>query len=101
MVWPWLVPLTYALSLTATALAWGIARRHVEHRPIAMLLSLGLASDVGRRLLNIAVLSTPGPYAGTARVAYHIEQALYLAWLAGVTATSLRLFIPRRPLWPI
>jgi hypothetical protein len=98
----------YALSALATALAWLVARRLPEHRPIAMLLTLGLASDVVRRQLRIAIIA-PG-YAraagaaltGGARVAFHVSEALYFAWLAALIAASLRLFIlPRRPLWPV
>jgi hypothetical protein len=108
MAWPWLVPLTYILSALATALAWVVARRNVEHRSCAALLTFGLASDVVRRLLQVHAIG-PGyaraagaPLTGVSRVAFHVSEALFFAWLAGLVAVALRLFMfPRRPLWPV
>jgi hypothetical protein len=100
---PWLVPVTYALSALATALAWVVARRRAEHRPIALLLTLGLASDAVRRLLFVYaigpgyVVAAGGPLTGAARGAFHVEQALFLAWPAAFTAAALAIFLKRRP----
>jgi hypothetical protein len=106
MEYPWLVPLTYALSLCATALAWFVARRRAEHRPIALLMSAGLASDVARRLLYVHALvpgyarAAGGPLTGWARVAGHAEEALFLSWFVAFTAAAMAIFTKRRP-WAI
>jgi hypothetical protein len=93
----------YALSALVTALAWLLTRRRPEHQPIALLLTLGLLSDAARRLLHIFVLvpaharMDPGPLTGAARAAFHVEQALFLAWPAGLVAAALTIFLRRRP----
>lgn len=93
----------YALSALITALAWFVTHRRSDHRPIALLLTLGLVSDVIRRQLYIHaigpgyVVAAGGPLTGAARVAFHVEQALFLAWPAGLTAAALTIFLRRRP----
>src|SRR5258705_458631 len=103
MEYPWLVPLTYALSLCATALAWVVARRRAEHRPIALLMTAGLASDVARRLLYVHALvpgyarAAGGPLTGWARITAHVDNAFFLVWFAAFTAAAMAIFIKRRP----
>jgi hypothetical protein len=93
----------YVLSALATALAWLVCRHRVEHRPIALLLTLGLTSDIVRRLLHVFILAPahartdPGPLVAGARGAYHVEQALFLAWPAALVAAVLTVFLKRRP----
>lgn len=95
--------LGYALSALVTALAWLVTQRRPAHRPIALLLTLGLGSDVIRRQLYVHaigpghVVAAGGPLTGAARVAFHVEQALFLAWPAGLVATALAIFLRRRP----
>ena len=90
-----LLAFSYVLSVTATVLAWPVARRRPEHIPIAALLTYGLASDLTRRLLREHILA-PGyaalagaPATGWLRVALNIEQALFLGWPAGLAAVAL------------
>jgi hypothetical protein len=103
---PWLELVTYALSLGATALAWTLVRRRHEHRPFAVLLTVGLVSDVVRRLLHVYalppahVVAAGSPLSGVVRTAFHVEQAMFLSWLAALTAASLHVFLKRRP-WPV
>lgn len=68
-----------------------------EHRlrPALALLLGGLAADVLREALGAYVLRPerallgPGvPYAGWTRAAFHLDQALFLAWPFGVLALS-------------
>jgi hypothetical protein len=101
-----LVPLTYACSIGATSLAWPMARRRPEHRPVAWLLTFGLVSDLIRRGLQGLVLGPAyvalagAPATGWVRVAAHVEQALFLAWPAGLAALTLWTYLRWRP-WPV
>jgi hypothetical protein len=87
--------LVLATEGPAAVLGWGLAARSPAHRPIAWLLSVGFGSDVARRLLRVAVLAPArvalgtAPYGGAARVAFHAESALFLAWPAAIAATAL------------
>jgi hypothetical protein len=98
----WLVPALYVVSAIATALAWVLARRKPEHRPIAYLLSAGLASDLGQLALRPFLLhwiATLGDatWTGWPRVAAHANQALFMLWPATLAATSLVVFLGRKP----
>jgi hypothetical protein len=99
----------YLLSLGAVILAWLLARRRLAHRPVALLLMIGLAGDAFRRALRVAVLAPAraalagAPYMGAPRLAFHAEQALFLAWLASLVAAAIQTFAaesakPRRGL---
>lgn len=76
------VALAIAAAL-ALALAW--PSRLPSHRPIAVALFALLATDIGRELLRWLVLGPArhrlgsAPYDEAARVAFHIEQLLFLA----------------------
>jgi hypothetical protein len=96
----------FGLSAVATLLAWLIAWRREEYRPIAWFLTYGLGSDVVRQLLRDLVLA-PGyvtlggaPATGWLRVAFHVEQALFVGWPVGIAALSAWIFTRRRP-WPL
>jgi hypothetical protein len=88
----------YALALVAAALAWALARRRAEHRPIAALLTVGLVADVCRRVLAVLVLNPAharlgaAPFTGWPRVAGHVGEALFLAWPAAIAAAALTVF---------
>jgi hypothetical protein len=90
----------YVLSITATVLAWAIVPKRPDHRPVALLLSLGLAADLVQRVLVSTVLDVPGPYQGGARVAFHLQEAAFVAWPFGVVAAVVAAFPRRRP-WPV
>lgn len=98
-----LVTFAYVLSIAATALAWPVAKRCPDHTPIAVLLTFGLFSDLARRLLREVIL-TPmyaqlagAPPTGWLRVVAFTDQALFLAWPAGLAAAALWTFLKRRP----
>ena len=90
----------YLLSALAALLAWAVARRHRDHRPVALLLTYGVASDLARRLLWTLLppprLGAP-PLQGLARVFGHLEHALFLGWSFGVAALALWTLARRRP----
>jgi hypothetical protein len=99
----WLLPLDYLLSVTATVLAWVVARREPEHRSAAYLLTVGLVVDLARRFLTSVIIRPAAahfggaPFTGWARVAAHIDVALFLAWPASLTAFAVWIFLRRRP----
>jgi hypothetical protein len=90
----------------AGLLAWVLAERCPEHRPIALLLSALLASDAAQWGLEVGVIApcraTLGvlvPWTGWARVAVHLAEAMWLVWPAGVVAASGVVFAGLKA-WP-
>jgi hypothetical protein len=99
----WLV----ALSVVVTALAWAVARRRADHRPIAWFLTAALAADVLRWPLRVFVIAparaariADEPFAGWVRATWHVHEALFLVWPVGIAALFVWLFLRRRP-WAI
>lgn len=83
----------------AAALAWHLSRRDPQHRPIALALAFCAAADVTREVLGAFVLRPARvllgdavPYAGAARVAFHLEQALLLGGYAALAGCGLAVF---------
>jgi len=99
------VLLSYASSIAATGLAWAVAWRRPGHRPVALLLTAGLAFDVARRALYLHAVAPgheaagAGPLEGWYRVAGHVHAALFIAWPAALAGAALRIFTAR-PAWP-
>src|SRR5271170_1747470 len=96
----------YALSVLATVLAWTLARRSAEHRPIAYLLTVGLASDLAVKALRwfylndvIARRGVDVRWLGVERAAGHATDALTMTWPAALVGAALVVFLARRP-WP-
>ncbi|WP_437647334.1 hypothetical protein [Sorangium sp. So ce362] len=98
-----MIPALYALLALATLLAWVVARHRPEHRPVAWLLAYGLAANVVRRAIRIGVLAPAraelagAPFTGWTRLAFHVESALFIGWIAGVAALAVWIFGRRRP----
>jgi hypothetical protein len=93
---------SYAALGAAVALAWAVASKRPEHRPVALALSLLFVSDLARRALRVLVLDpvrSAAPFQGGARVAAAATMALTLAWPAALAAVALVVFV-RRPAWP-
>jgi hypothetical protein len=88
----------YLASLGAVFLAWIVTRRHAEHRPVAILLSIGLGCDAARRALYYSVFAAAyarfgsAPFEGWPRALAHVDQALFLAWPAAIVAGALASF---------
>lgn len=96
----------YLMAAVATALAWVVSRVRPAHRPVASLLAFGLGADILRRALRLLVLAPAyaalhgAPATGWVRVAAHVDQALFLAWPAGLAAVTMWIYLARRP-WPV
>jgi len=105
---------TLALGFHAAAAvaALGMARRHREQRPVALFLALTLAADVGAWGIRLgyldparATLRAAGvdplvtPWTGSARVAFHAFQGLWLIWAASIAGLAL-VTLGRRRAWP-
>ncbi len=94
------------LYAVVVALAWAVAERRPDHRPVAWLLTLGLAVDVVRAGIQANVLQPTraamgtGPFHGFARAAFNVDEALFLAWPAGIAVCAAWVFLKRRP-WPV
>jgi len=81
-------------AVTAVALAW----KRRSYWPAALLFVVIMAADWSRLVLDKGILSTaPRPREGLARLAFHLEQALFLTWPAGLTALAGWVFRGRRP----
>jgi hypothetical protein len=93
----------YALSAVATVLAWALARRRQEHRPVAVLLTVGLAADIATRALRafyfarvIGELGTDARWTGVPRIMGHVADAVLLSWPATLAGAALVAFAGRR-----
>jgi hypothetical protein len=90
----------YALLTVAAALAWVLSRRAAEHRAVALLLTVYLFANIGRRALVALILAPahlrfdPEPLAGWAEVAVHVDTALFLAPRAMLAAVAVAVFAP-------
>jgi hypothetical protein len=98
-----------ALRYIATALQIGaavpavlLARRRADHRPFAIFFAGTTAANLLRFLKHetiapIRPLGSP-PFVGAARVAFHMDEALFLAWPASCAALAIWLFARPRAL---
>lgn len=77
-----------------------LAERVVRSRALSLLLAFALLDELAIMALQGAVLgAAPRPFAGAARVAYHVETALVLGWPAALAAASWAVFARRAPRW--
>lgn len=88
---------TLQLSTAVTAAVLCFRRR--SYRAVALLFVAAALADWLRLWINKVVLvDVVTPYMGTARGIYHVEQALFLVWPAGLAAVAGWVFGRRRPL---
>lgn len=96
-----MTPLLAVAATLAWALALGWRRRPVwpHYRPVAWLLTWGTASSLLRAAVQAwmlrparAELGAGVPYAGGARAAFHLEQALFLSWPAALLGGALAVY---------
>jgi hypothetical protein len=85
----------FAAWLTVIGLAWTLASRRSEHKPIAVLLSVGLAADLLYPVLEATLL-------GSLRAEHHwatgmVVNALALVWPAAVAWAALVVFARKKP----
>jgi hypothetical protein len=95
----------FAVLAGAVVLAWMLTARRPEHRPVAVLLTVGAVADGGLQVFDRAVLAplrasrgVATPWTGWARAAGSLADALTLVWPAAIVATVLVVFAGRRPL---
>ena len=107
MIWPpnlgfewfWAAFFVRLIALIGAAL---LARRQRTYAPIAWFLGVMVAADIARTVLSLFILGSgpPGgvPYSGWPRVAFHVEQALFISWPIGLAALSIHV-IPKFKVW--
>jgi hypothetical protein len=90
----------------ASVLAWVLAARRPEHRPAAIVLTVGMAVDVIGHLYDGVVLAPiraelgmQAPWTGWARAAGALAHAIALLWPATLVGCALVAFPGKRP-WP-
>ena len=88
-----------ALQALAVGLAIVIAWRRPSYRPTAFFLLGAFLASMARLALR-PLWAVPGPYVGAIRLAFHLEQGLFILWPIGLAALCRWTFIGRRP-WPI
>jgi hypothetical protein len=82
------------LSAVLAVLAWCVARIRPRHQPVAAFIAVNLVADLLRWPLWIFVLlparqAEPDlPFRGWARVAFHVQEVLVIAWPAGLAAIA-------------
>lgn len=93
----WLCSGLQALAaLLAVALAW----RRPSYRPTAGFLLGALVASLVRLAMRPWLGAAPVPYVGAARLGFHLDSALFLAWPLGIAALARWTFAGRRP-WPV
>jgi hypothetical protein len=94
-----LVWVTYAALVCCTGVAVLVARRRPDHRPFAAFFGVVTLANLVRAGLTIVAPIRPlgsEPFTGVARVVFHIEEALFLTWPAGLAALVVMLFVTPR-----
>ena len=86
-----------ALEFLAACLAAVVAKQRLETRPIAMCLVIIAVADLIRLAISPWLGGSGRPFTGWQRLLFHIEQALFLTWPAGLAATCSYVFLRRRP----
>lgn len=98
--------LLFISAAIAVVLAWVLVGRRAEHRPIAALLSAGLAGQGALEALDATVLAplravhgVDTAWTGWAALAALAHHAIYLTWPAALVGAALIVFAQRRA-WP-
>jgi hypothetical protein len=89
----------FAMYVGAAVLAWILTAKRPEHRPVALLLSLGLAVEVLQLVLEVGVLAplraslgVQAPWTGWAAVVGLMAKGVWAIWPAALAATVLVAF---------
>lgn len=85
-----------AAAVTGAALAW----RRPSYRATAGFLVATVLASAARVALQAERAGSPVPYVGMARLGYHVDTSLFLAWPLGIAALARWTFAGRRP-WPV
>ena len=95
-----------ALSAIVTIVAWLVSHQRAGYRPVALYLTVSLVADLVRWPLSAVVIIPAqarfgeAPLTGWAKVASDVDNALFLAPHAALTALIIGVFTRRRP-WPV
>src|ERR1700722_8153226 len=96
----------FGTLVLASLFAWFLSTRRQEHRPVAILLTAGLALDIIDHVYDLAViaplrgeLGLQAPWTGWARVAGAMADAIGLLWPAALVGAAFVVFLGKRP-WP-
>lgn len=93
--------LPYLIAILSAVLAILLARRRAEHRPVALFLGAMVAIDLARlaRRAIFPLGDLPHPHAGLARLAFHVDEAGFIAWPFGLAALAIVVFGGRPRPW--
>jgi hypothetical protein len=110
---PALELLGHATKIGAAVLAVALARVQRRNRPLAAVLVWSVVADLARMWIGETILEptraamraaghNPAdiPFTGAARLAFHIDAALFLSWSAGLAVVALAV-LARRRAWPV
>ncbi len=98
-----------ALACVVALLAWRVTHYRPQHRPLAAYLTAIAAADLARWVIGPThgdpalryglglLFDSAGPYAGALRVAFHVDEALYLVGPVGLAMVAIRVLAGRRP----
>lgn len=97
-----LVTLAIGALAVAALLALALIHRVPRNRErpmiaLAVLLALEVPSVIAQLDLGTALRGLPLPYEGRERGLYHVTQALFMAWPAGVAALAVLVLMRRAP----
>lgn len=93
----------WLIQAATVALAFALARRRPEHRPVALWAGAALGSE----LVRLAILTwcpwimVGGPHEGRRQAIFHLDQALFLVEPVGLAALSWVTLLRRRPWAPL
>src|SRR5262245_54526444 len=93
--------LTWAAQALTALLAFAIARRRPQHRAFAIWAVVALIADLLRLPLNAGPLSVGGPYRGSLRALFHVDEFLVLADPVGLAMLGWVSLLYKRPWVPL
>lgn len=94
--------LAIALQICSAVAAVFLARRRADHLPFAAWMTGSAVVTIARRIIASTVLPVrplgSPPFAGSQRIFFHVDEALFLAPTAGLAAMAIVLCAKRRTL---
>lgn len=82
----------YVAAAINVVVACAVSCQRREHRTLALLFLASLLSDLTKRIARTIYIDDVPPYAGLARVAFHVGEACVVTWPVGLAAASLVIF---------
>jgi hypothetical protein len=87
----------YALEIAVALSALALSRKRRDYTPVAVFLLVAVAADLIRWGLSVGPLREPGPYSGPTRMAFHIDQACFMAPPFGLAALAWYVYLRKPP----